>query len=64
MASCLLGSTAFGALQSRSKVENTMFGMLVLATLSMGTAMASLSGNSIAPLIAAFVAFEVFISFI
>ena len=39
MASCLLGSTLFGALQSsKVSIENKLLGMLSLATLSMITA--------------------------
>mmetsp|Transcript_5078 Transcript_5078/g.5204 ORF Transcript_5078/g.5204 Transcript_5078/m.5204 type:complete len:540 (-) Transcript_5078:70-1689(-) len=58
MASCLLGSTAFGALQSKNvKVESSTSVMTAVAAVSM--AAAALAGSTnLAALIASFVAFE------
>lgn len=42
MASCLLGSTAFGALQKKGvTTENTALGMMIAATSAMGLATAA-----------------------
>lgn len=59
MVCCMLGSTLFSAL-SRAGVaaEDTMAGMLSMATLSMLSAMTLGLGGQLLPLIAAFFAFE------
>jgi hypothetical protein len=44
MASCLLGSTAFGALQKKGfATEKTALGMMIAATSAMGVATAAVS---------------------
>lgn len=58
MASCLLGSSAFGALQSRGwRVEKSTSLMLTAATVMMGIA-TTLGSTSLAALIASFFVFE------
>jgi len=58
MASCLLGSTLFGALMKRGiEVEKTTAGMLAAATVAMGTA--TLMGSSLVAVVAAFLVFEI-----
>ena len=60
MACCLLGTTAFGSLQSKGvRTETTSAGMLTMAAAAMGMATASVSGANMAGLAAAFLAFEV-----
>ncbi|KAJ1476770.1 hypothetical protein T484DRAFT_1632152 [Baffinella frigidus] len=57
MASCLLGSTLFGALARRGfAVEKTCAGMLTAATVAMGVATAM--GSSLVAVIASFLVFE------
>jgi hypothetical protein len=59
MASCLLGSTAFGTIQARGmKVESAFAVMLSLATISMSIA-TYIGASNLAVLIAAFFLFEV-----
>jgi MFS family permease len=58
MASCMLGSTAFGNLQAKGvKVESMMQTLLVVATMAMAAA-TFVGANSLAILVAAFFAFE------
>lgn len=58
MASCLLGSTAFGALQAKNvRVETSTSTMLAVATAAMAVASA-VGGTSLAAIVAAFFAFE------
>ena len=60
MASCLLGTTAFGSLQKKGiQTETTSFGMLTVATVAMGVATATVSGSNMGGLTAALLAFEV-----
>ena len=60
MASCLLGTTAFGSLQSASiKDELIMSRMLLLATTAIVIAILSIGKNSLAAITAAFFIFEV-----
>ena len=60
MASCLLGTTAFGSLQNKGvQMETTSAGMLAVAAAAMGIATASISGASMASLTTAFLAFEI-----
>jgi hypothetical protein len=58
MASCLLGSTLFGALQARNiKVESAASWMVTAAALAMGVA-TYVGGTNLAALVAAFFVFE------
>ena len=58
MACCLVGSTAFGALQAKNiRVETSTSAMLLLATAAMGVASA-VGGTSLTAIVAAFFAFE------
>jgi len=58
MVCCMIGSSTFSALSKRGVApEDTMAGMLALATASMACAAASCSG-ALAPLVAAFFLFE------
>jgi hypothetical protein len=55
----MLGSTSFSALSRKYKPEDTMAGMLLLATLAMGAATTlGVQSGALVPLIAAFFAFE------
>lgn len=60
MASCLLGTTAFGSLQSKGvRMETTSAGMLAVAATAMGVATASVTCTSMISLAAAFLTFEI-----
>ena len=59
MASCLLGSTTFGALRSRNvKVESTSSTMLACATAAMALATSVIGTGNLAGILAAFFIFE------
>ena len=58
MVCCMIGSSTFSALSSRVKLEDSVLLMLVLATAAMATATVSCGATALAPLVAAFFAFE------